>query len=104
MRGKGPCLPGAVLRLSPDDQCCSGQVHDLTTMAEQDRDRLDIVDEVAAVSEALRAVALTLLERHLRRCVDMVKDDPVAARLRLAFRHKNDQVLSSTEPAGGPGL
>jgi CsoR family transcriptional regulator, copper-sensing transcriptional repressor len=46
-----------------------GQVRGVQRMIEQDRYCIDILTQVAAVTRALQAVALGLLEDHLRHCV-----------------------------------
>jgi CsoR family transcriptional regulator, copper-sensing transcriptional repressor len=46
-----------------------GQVRGLQNMVEQDKYCIDILTQVAAVTRALQAVALGLLEDHLGHCV-----------------------------------
>ncbi len=46
-----------------------GQVRGLQAMVEADRYCADILDQVAAVHEALRSVGRELLRNHLRHCV-----------------------------------
>lgn len=46
-----------------------GQVRGLQRMVEQDSYCIDILTQVAAVTKALQAVALGLLEEHLGHCV-----------------------------------
>jgi CsoR family transcriptional regulator, copper-sensing transcriptional repressor len=46
-----------------------GQVRGLQTMVEADRYCIDVLDQIAAVTRALQAVALALLEDHLAHCV-----------------------------------
>ena len=46
-----------------------GQVRGLERMVDQDQYCIDILTQVASVTHALRAVALGLLDQHLRHCV-----------------------------------
>jgi DNA-binding FrmR family transcriptional regulator len=46
-----------------------GQVRGLQRMVEQDRYCIDILEQVAAATRALQAVALELLDGHLAHCV-----------------------------------
>jgi CsoR family transcriptional regulator, copper-sensing transcriptional repressor len=46
-----------------------GQVRGLARMIEEDRYCLDVLTQFAATTRALQAVALELLEDHLRACV-----------------------------------
>ena len=46
-----------------------GQVRGLQRMVEDDKYCIDILTQVSAVTKALQAVALGLLEEHLRHCV-----------------------------------
>lgn len=46
-----------------------GQVRGLQRMIEEDKYCIDILTQVAAVTKALQAVALGLLEEHLGHCV-----------------------------------
>lgn len=46
-----------------------GQVRGLQRMVEEDKYCIDILTQVAAVTKALQAVALGLLEEHLGHCV-----------------------------------
>lgn len=46
-----------------------GQVRGLQGMVEGDRYCIDILTQVASVSKALQAVALNLLDGHMRHCV-----------------------------------
>lgn len=45
-----------------------GQVRGIIRMVEEDRYCADVVTQVAAVRESLRAVAHALLQNHLRHC------------------------------------
>ena len=46
-----------------------GQVRGISRMIEQDKYCIDILTQVSAVSQALQAVALRLLDGHLSHCV-----------------------------------
>ena len=46
-----------------------GQVRGLQRMVEEDKYCIDILDQVAAVTKALQAVAIELLDGHLSHCV-----------------------------------
>lgn len=46
-----------------------GQVRGLQRMVEEDRYCADILDQVAAVQKALKAVSRELVRNHLRHCV-----------------------------------
>jgi DNA-binding FrmR family transcriptional regulator len=64
-----------------------GQVRGLQRMVEQDKYCIDILTQVAAVTRALQAVAIGLLEDHLGHCAaDAVAEggDGAAAKIREA--------------------
>jgi len=64
-----------------------GQVRGLQRMVEQDQYCIDILTQVAAVTKALQAVSLGLLEDHLGHCVvDAAResDDAALAKVREA--------------------
>jgi CsoR family transcriptional regulator, copper-sensing transcriptional repressor len=46
-----------------------GQVRGVERMVEEDRYCIDILTQIAAVSTALEAVALKILDEHVRHCV-----------------------------------
>ncbi len=46
-----------------------GQVRGITKMVESDQYCIDVLTQVAAVNKALEAMALGLLEEHLKHCV-----------------------------------
>ncbi|MCW2779023.1 MAG: hypothetical protein JWN17_2748 [Frankiales bacterium] len=46
-----------------------GQVRGIARMVEQDKYCIDILTQVSAVTKALQAVSLGLLEEHLAHCV-----------------------------------
>lgn len=57
-----------------------GQVRGIARMIEQDEYCIDVLTQVSAATKALQAVALGLVEEHLRHCVTqaVVKGGPVA--------------------------
>ena len=64
-----------------------GQVRGLQRMVEQDSYCIDVLTQVAAVTKALQAVSLGLLEDHVGHCVvDAARegDDAAAAKVREA--------------------
>ncbi|MFP5021655.1 metal-sensitive transcriptional regulator [Pseudonocardia phyllosphaerae] len=46
-----------------------GQVRGLTKMIESDKYCIDVLTQISAVNKALEAVALGLLDEHLKHCV-----------------------------------
>jgi CsoR family transcriptional regulator, copper-sensing transcriptional repressor len=61
-----------------------GQVRGLQRMVEEDQYCIDILTQVAAVTKALQAVSLGLLEDHIGRCVvDAARDSDGAAQAKL---------------------
>lgn len=46
-----------------------GQARGLQRMVEEDQYCIDIITQIAAVTKALQAVSLSLLEEHLEHCV-----------------------------------
>lgn len=46
-----------------------GQVRGIRKMVEDDRDCMDVLKQVAAVSGAVRGVGMVVLEDHLKGCV-----------------------------------
>src|SRR5690348_2840777 len=46
-----------------------GQVRGLQRMVDEDKYCIDVLDQVAAATKALQAVAIELLEDHLAHCV-----------------------------------
>ena len=46
-----------------------GQVKGIKKMIEQDRDCLQVLDQITAASGALRSLGLIILEDHLKGCV-----------------------------------
>ena len=58
-----------------------GQVRGIERMIEGDRRCIDILTQVAAATTALEAVALEVLDEHVRNCVEgaVASRDPVTA-------------------------
>ena len=58
-----------------------GQVRGISRMVEDDRYCIDILTQLGAVSTALEAVALKVLEEHVQHCVAgaLASGDPTAA-------------------------
>lgn len=53
-----------------------GQVRGIGRMIEEDRYCIDIVNQLSAVQSSARALALEILEAHIRHCVaDAVRND-----------------------------
>lgn len=46
-----------------------GQTRGVTQMVENDRYCIDVLTQIAAINKALQAVAVGLLDEHLRHCV-----------------------------------
>lgn len=74
-------VPGYIL--SKDSQLkrlrrVEGQIRGLQRMVESDTYCIDILTQVAAATKALEAVALGLLEDHLRHCLTDAATDPEA--------------------------
>ena len=62
-----------------------GQVRGLQRMVEEDKYCIDVLDQVAAVTKALQAVAIELLDDHLSHCVaDAVTAGGSAAEAKIA--------------------
>jgi len=52
-----------------------GQVRGIARMVESDRYCVDVLDQIAAVEKALRAVSAELVKNHLRHCVRHALED-----------------------------
>jgi CsoR family transcriptional regulator, copper-sensing transcriptional repressor len=53
-----------------------GQVRGVRKMVEEDRDCMDVLKQVAAVTGAMRGVGMVVLEDHLKGCVsDSLRSD-----------------------------
>ncbi len=57
-----------------------GQVRGIERMVEDDRYCIDVLNQVAAVQKALDAVALKLVDDHVRHCIAESSGDERAAR------------------------
>jgi DNA-binding FrmR family transcriptional regulator len=56
-----------------------GQVRGVTRMVDDDRYCIDIITQIGAITRALQAVALGLLDEHMRHCVrQAVESEPLA--------------------------
>ena len=53
-----------------------GQIRGLQRMVEADTYCIDILTQISAATKALEAVALGLLDDHLRHCLHEAADDP----------------------------
>jgi len=61
-----------------------GQARGLQRMIQEDRDCLDVLTQIAAITRALQSVALGLLDDHITHCVaDAVRRDAPDAREKL---------------------
>lgn len=61
-----------------------GQVRGLQRMVEQDTYCIDVLTQVAAVTKALQAVSLGLLEDHVAHCVvDAARESEAAAEVKV---------------------
>ena len=62
-----------------------GQVRGLQRMVEEDKYCIDVLDQVAAATKALQAVAIELLDDHLSHCVsDAVSTGGRSAQAKVA--------------------
>jgi DNA-binding FrmR family transcriptional regulator len=70
-----------------------GQVRGISRMIEDDRYCIDILTQLGAVSTALEAVALKVLEEHVQHCVAgaLASGDPDAA------REKSSELLEAVQ-------
>jgi DNA-binding FrmR family transcriptional regulator len=61
-----------------------GQVRGLQRMVEEDTYCIDVLTQVSAVTRALQAVSMGLLEEHLRHCVvDAARQSDVAGQAKI---------------------
>jgi len=57
-----------------------GQVRGLQKMLEEDRYCIDVLTQISSATRALQAVAMTMLEEHVRHCVrDAIEEGPETA-------------------------
>ena len=62
-----------------------GQIRGLQRMVEEDAYCIDVLTQVAAVTKALQAVSLSLLEDHMNHCVvDAARQGDAEAREKVA--------------------
>jgi DNA-binding FrmR family transcriptional regulator len=61
--------PGIWLYLPEKLRRIEGQVRGLQRMVDEDKYCIEVLPQISAVTKALEAVALTLLEGHLHHCV-----------------------------------
>jgi DNA-binding FrmR family transcriptional regulator len=62
-----------------------GQVRGIARMVEEDRNCIDVLTQVSAVTRALQEVALGLLDDHVRHCVlDAARDGSADGEEKLA--------------------
>ncbi len=61
-----------------------GQIRGLQRMVDADTYCIDILTQVSAATSALEAVALGLLDDHLRHCLTHAANDPVRLEEKLA--------------------
>ncbi|HEY2813834.1 MAG TPA: metal-sensitive transcriptional regulator [Acidimicrobiales bacterium] len=62
-----------------------GQVRGLQRMVDEDKYCIEVLDQVAAVTKALQAVAIELLDDHLSHCVaEAISTDRTSADEKLA--------------------
>ena len=76
-----------------------GQVRGLQRMVEADTYCIDILTQVSAATKALEAVALGLLDDHLRHCMVHAANDPARPRgedRRGLRRHRSTRPLLTT--------
>jgi DNA-binding FrmR family transcriptional regulator len=69
-----------------------GQVRGLQRMVEADTYCIDVLTQVAAVTKALQAVSLGLLEDHLAHCVVDAARDPESETAAARVREATDAV------------
>jgi DNA-binding FrmR family transcriptional regulator len=61
-----------------------GQIRGVIRMVDQDRYCIDVLTQISAVTRALQAVALSLLDDHIRHCVvDATRTDAVEGEAKL---------------------
>jgi CsoR family transcriptional regulator, copper-sensing transcriptional repressor len=81
MQGYEDKKPAVLARLKRIE----GQTRGLTRMIEEDRYCIDVLDQVAAVTRALQAVAIELLDGHLSHCVaDAIQEGGEGATAKVA--------------------
>ena len=63
-----------------------GQVRGLQRMVEEDKYCIDVLDQVSAATKALQAVALQLLDDHLKHCLTQDKVEEASAAIARLVR------------------
>jgi len=84
-----------------------GQVRGLQRMVEEDVYCIDVLTQVSAVTRALQAVALGLLEEHLGHCVtEAVRaggDEGRESVREAAYTYQSDRELTASDDPPEPG-
>ena len=70
-----------------------GQVRGIERMVEDDRYCMDVLTQIAAVSKALDAVALEVLDEHVRHCVT----DALESGDQNAAAEKSEELLAAVQ-------
>jgi DNA-binding FrmR family transcriptional regulator len=70
-----------------------GQVRGVERMVDDDRYCMDVLTQIAAVSKALDAVALEVLDDHVRHCVT----DALASGNEKAAAEKGEELLAAVQ-------
>jgi CsoR family transcriptional regulator, copper-sensing transcriptional repressor len=70
-----------------------GQVRGIEKMVDENRYCIDILTQIAAVSTALEAVALKILDEHVRHCVA----GALASGDQEAARQKTEELIGAVE-------
>ena len=70
-----------------------GQVRGIERMVDDDRYCMDVLTQIAAVSKALDAVALEVLDDHVRHCVT----DALASGNEQAAAEKGEELLAAVQ-------
>ena len=70
-----------------------GQVRGIEKMVDQDRYCIDIITQISAVTTALEAVALEVLDQHVRHCVA----DALASGDQADAQTKTDELLGAVQ-------
>ena len=73
-----------------------GQVRGIAKMIENDQYCIDVLTQVSAATKALEAVALGLLEEHLRHCVAQAAADGAMSLMRSSPRPARPSRASSS--------
>lgn len=76
-----------------------GQVRGLERLVEQDTYCIDVLTQVAATTKALQAVAVQLLQEHLRRCVVDAAADRATTEIAGAGERTMDELVAEATKA-----